>query len=368
MRILIDIGHPVSFHLLKNVAKILKSKNHDILFTVLDKDVAATLIIKSGFKFKVLGKHRRSILSKINGLLQYEKKLFEIFKKFHPDLILSNGSIPASHIAFLFGIPHITFEETGNFEQIVLYKYFVSAILTPACLEQRLGKKQIPCNTYPALAYLHPKYFCPNPKVLNEVGIKEQEKFVLLRFVSWSATHDVGHKGITLDNKRRIIEEFSKYAKVFISSETKLPIDLERFSLNIFPEKLHDLIHYATLTYGESSAVASESAVLGTPAIYLDSDGRCFTRDQETKYGAVYNFTESFDDQIRSIEKGIMLLQNENLKEEWRTKRSKILADCIDLTAFMVWFVEEYPQSFKIMKSSPDYQYNFRGNDEIKYF
>jgi hypothetical protein len=31
-----------------------------------------------------------------------------------------------------------------------------------------------------------------------------------------------------------------------------------------------------------------------------------------------------------------------------------MLSDKIDVTAFMVWFVENYPESVKIMKENPD--------------
>ena len=37
-----------------------------------------------------------------------------------------------------------------------------------------------------------------------------------------------------------------------------------------------------------------------------------------------------------------------------------MLADKIDVTAFLVWFVENYPQSFQIMKENPDYQLRFK--------
>ena len=35
-----------------------------------------------------------------------------------------------------------------------------------------------------------------------------------------------------------------------------------------------------------------------------------------------------------------------------------MLADKIDVTAFLAWFVENYPGSAKIMKENPDYQQN----------
>ena len=36
-----------------------------------------------------------------------------------------------------------------------------------------------------------------------------------------------------------------------------------------------------------------------------------------------------------------------------------MLNEKIDGTAFLVWFVENYPESEKIMRSNPDYQNNF---------
>ena len=48
------------------------------------------------------------------------------------------------------------------------------------------------------------------------------------------------------------------------------------------------------------------------------------------------------------------------LKREWTRKRGKLLKDKIDVTAFMVWFIENYPQSFEIMKENPEYQEKFK--------
>ena len=47
-------------------------------------------------------------------------------------------------------------------------------------------------------------------------------------------------------------------------------------------------------------------------------------------------------------------------KEVWEKRRKKMLADKIDVTAFMVWLIENYPESVKIMKKNPDYQLRFR--------
>jgi len=351
MKVLIDVGHPIGIHILKNLAWILEKKKWQILFTAIGKDVNIPLLQKYGFNFEIAGRHYKNILAKAKGLIERDWELLRIAKNFKPDLFLSNGSVHAAHVAFLLRKPHISFEETGNLDQVLLYKYFVNAIVTPNCINLNLGKRHIKYNGYAELAYLHPSYFNPDPAVLDELGLGKKDTFVLVRFVSWAATHDMGHSGIAIDNKRKAVKEFSKYARVFISSEIGMPSDLEQFRLRISPEKLHHIIYYAAMTYGEGAAVAVESAVLGTPSIYLYTNGTYATRDLESRYGAIFNFTESYQDQLHSIQKGVELLRKPDIKAEWQKKREQILKDKIDVTAFMVWFVENYPHSLKAMKT-----------------
>ena len=49
----------------------------------------------------------------------------------------------------------------------------------------------------------------------------------------------------------------------------------------------------------------------------------------------------------------------QNIKEEWQRRRQKMLSEKIDVTAFMVWFIENYPESVRVMKETPEYQYRF---------
>jgi hypothetical protein len=60
------------------------------------------------------------------------------------------------------------------------------------------------------------------------------------------------------------------------------------------------------------------------------------------------------------LEKTDQLLNKVNIKEEWEMKRKKMLNDKIDMTAFLVWFVENYPESSATIKENPDYQNKFK--------
>ncbi|MFX0135575.1 MAG: DUF354 domain-containing protein [Candidatus Hodarchaeota archaeon] len=333
---MIDVGHPAHVHLFKHITWSLQKKKNIVLFTARDKENAIDLLRAYNFWFVKTGPHYNSILKKIYGMLKYNLSLLKIAWKFKPDILLSAGSICAAHVSFLLNKPHISMEDTGNMEQIRLYKPFTKAILTPKSFPKDLGKKQIRYNGYHELAYLHPDYFKPNPDVLRELGIKKGEKFFILRFVAWKATHDIGHKGLSIESKRQLIEFLGKFGKVFISSEKKLPQRLVKYKLKISPEKIHDILYYATIYVGEGATMASECAILGTPAIYVNDIHLGYTDEEQDKYGLIF---QSIDE--KQIKRRIIkLLNTKNLKKEWQNKREKLLKDNIDVTKWMLDFVE----------------------------
>jgi uncharacterized protein len=360
MRMLIDIGHPAHVHLFKNIVQEFVKKGNEVLFTTREKEFEIGLLKSYRFNFISFGKHYQSIFGKLIGLIKFDFLLLIVSIRFKPDIFLSHGSPYASHVAFFTGKPHISFEDTFNFEQIKLYRPFIKVILTADYPHPSVGKNEIRYSGYHELSYLHPNVFKPSFKALNSLKLKANEKFVILRFVSWSSTHDLGHKGFSSSNKLKVVNEFSKYAKVFISSEKHLPQELEKYRIPIAPEQIHDAIAFSSLMFGESATMVSEAAVLGVPGIYIDNTGRYYTKEQQEKYGLVFNFTESAEGQINAIKKGVEILSGNEIRENWQLRRSKLLADKIDVTAFSVWFIENYPQSIKVMKENPEYQKNFR--------
>ena len=92
-------------------------------------------------------------------------------------------------------------------------------------------------------------------------------RFVIMRFVSWGASHDIGHKGLSIEMKRKAVKEILNYAKVFITSEKELPLDLKPYQIKMPLEKIHHILYYSALYFGDGGTMASECAVLGTPAI-----------------------------------------------------------------------------------------------------
>ncbi|HRR53411.1 MAG TPA: DUF354 domain-containing protein, partial [Bacteroidales bacterium] len=204
--------------------------------------------------------------------------------------------------------------------------------------------------------YLHPNVFTPNENVLKELGVEKNEKYALIRFVAWNATHDIGHRGFSKETKIKLVTELSKYIKVFISSEGDLPEELKGFQIKIKPENMHNALYYAQLLVGESATMASECAMVGTPAIYINNS-HFGSLDSQAEYGLVHLFSEDELAQEHAIQKAIEIVSKPDIKNEYRERAQKMLENKIDVTSFMIWFVENYPESVKEVKS-PEFSFD----------
>jgi predicted glycosyltransferase len=261
----------------------------------------------------------------------------------------------AAHAAWLLRKPHIALEDTGNMEQVRLYLPFSKVVLTSTSFHKDLGPKQIRYAGCHELSYLHPNYFQPDKKVLDELRLQPDEKYAIFRFISWNASHDKGQKGISLEMKRKLISLLEKKYRIFITSEASLPKDLEIYRLKTSPEKIHSLLAFASLVITEGATMASECAMLGTPAIYINSIYAGTINDQE-KAGLLFSFKneEGLIDKVNEFISGSLT------PEIFRQRKELFLKDKIDVTAFLVWFVENYPDSADMMRKNPEYQLRFK--------
>lgn len=355
VRILIDIGHPAHVHLFRYMALQLMKNGHDVFFTCRDKEFEIYLLKHYDFQFQNLGRKFYTPFGKIIGLLKFDIQEFIAGLKFKPDIFLSHGSMYAAHAAFLLRKPHISLEDTGNWEQVRLYLPFTRCVLTSDIFPNDYGKKQIRFKSHHEIAYLHPAFYRPDPAFREKLALKPDERYVILRFVAWNATHDKGHSGIKYTDKLELVGRLSKNYKVFISSENQLPPEFEKYQVSFAPHEVHDALYNAEMFIGEGTTMAMEAAVLGTPSVYVNTLQYSNVMDME-KYCLLYNY--GLTDHV--VDRIVDLANQENLKESFRQKAMEMLKAKINLTAFLVWFIENYPGSEKIMKKDPGYQETFR--------
>ena len=340
MRILVQIGHPAHVHFFKNFMWEAQKRGHEIFISAIDKEVTLDLLRKYNFNYDVSEKKRNNFFGNVIQLVKGDLKTYKMQKQHDIDLIIGIPNEFGAHVSKITKAKSIGFTDTEHAKLSNLITFpFIDVICTPSCYKRDIGKKQIRYNGYHELAYLHPNYFTPNPEVLDELGLDKDEPFMILRFVSWNASHDVGQHGI--NNKVEFVRKLEEYCKVLITSEGELDDTLENYRIRTSPEKLHDLLYYASLYVGDGATTATECAILGTPSIYVSSLVGTMGNfiELENNYGLIFNYS----DPDKALDKAVNLIQKPSLKADWKQKRDQLLKDKIDVTAFMVELIENYP-------------------------
>lgn len=344
MRILVAISHPKHVFMFKNLIKTMEAKGHEFELVVVEKEITGYLLEQFEIKFNTIGLNQTTLIRKILALPIFEYRTMKIALKFKPDLFIGQAFPPIAHVSAILNKPFIVCEDTEvarHLHKVVLP--FADAIVTPNCYKDDLGKKHVRFKGFFELAYLHPKNFKPDSSVLADLGINSNDRYVIIRLVSWHAHHDYGHKGMSLEIIKELIEELEKYAKIYISSECSLPGELIKYEIKLSPVKMHSILYYAALYIGESGTMATEAGILGTPSIYISSLASKMGNFDEME--KKYELMHSYSDHLIALNKALELIRNNNSKEDWKLKRHKMLENSIDVNKFLIDIIENINNS-----------------------
>ena len=345
MNILVDIGHPAHVHLFRYAARELAGKGHSVVFAARNKDVALDLLRAYGLDFAVASSARSGAAGLAVEYMEHGWNVMGLALKHRADLLLGT-SVSIGPVSKLTRAKSIVFNEDDAAAVPVFARLaypLADAIVTPACLPDDLGRKHFRYQSYQELAYLHPSRFTPDPAILSTLGVEEREPFFVLRLVAFRAAHDVGQEGLSLSMRRKLVNELCKRGRVFISAEGELPEEFHRFQIRVAPKRIHDVLAYATMLISDSQTMTAEAAVLGTPAVRCNSFvGRlAYLEDLEHRYALTYGFKPAEEEAV--LARVTELLDYPDLRGEWESRRQRMLGEKIDLTAWMVDFVEQYP-------------------------
>ena len=339
MKVMITIQHPAHVHLFRHCIDELESQGNEVRVFARQKDIAINLLNEFDIPHTVVAGAADSLFELAKVQLQYEVALYRHAQRYDPDVMLGMGEPSVAHISRLRGCGGVIFTDTEHATlQNLLAFPFAKRVCTPDCYWDDIGPQQVRYPGYHELAYLHPNRFTPDPSVLTKAGLDESEKFVIIRLNAWQAAHDVGDSG--LRDVQSVIDELeSTGATVVITSEPELSADLSAYTVDVALHEMHDLLYYADALVGESATMAAEAAVLGTPAVFISSSRRGYTDEMEFEYGLVSTF-DGDDRQRRGIERATEILADYE-PDRWQERRSRLLADKIDTTEFMIQQVYE---------------------------
>jgi predicted glycosyltransferase len=345
LRILFDVNHPAHVHLFKNAIWELKAHGHEIAVTARKKEITTTLLQEYNIEHTVLSSVGDSLFGLAAEFIQKDIELFRFARSFNPDIYL--GCNPAiAHVSAILGGTCLIFHDSEPTPvREWLFRPFADMILTPEGFDDDLGDKQVRYPGYHELAYLHPDRFEPDPAKLRARGVDPDERYFVLRFIAWGAHHDAGESGLSLELKRELVSELSDQGTVYITSEDELPEEFEDYRLPVPPHLMHHLISYATMYIGDSQTMATESAVLGTPAIRCNSFAGENDMSNFVELEEEYELLYSTPDEDEALERVRELVAASDLDTQWEYRRERMLAEKTDVTNVIVDTVRQTSNS-----------------------
>ncbi len=337
MRVVITIQHPGHVHFFKHVVDELETRGHEVHVFARENEMAVDLLDVYGIDHEVLAPEYGSLPSLAAVQATYELRLLRRARRLDPDVVAAIGGVAASHVASVVGARSVVFYDTEHATLIQRLAYpFADVVCTPDCFTREVAAEHVRYPGYHELAYLHPDRFTPDESVRAEVGAGGNEPLVVARVSSWNSSHDRGEGGF--DDVAEVVRRLEAAgARVVLTSETDLPADLERCRLSLAPERLHDLLYAADLTVGEGATTAAESAVLGTPAVYVNTQSMGYTTELESRYGLLFQF-DGPERHRRGLAKAVSLLDTDDRR--WRRRRETVLEEKCDTTTSAVRQIE----------------------------
>ena len=363
-RFLFFFVHPSKFHVFKNTINHLKSKGHQVDILITSKDVLEELVKKEGWEYTNIfpeGRKFKNISPYISAGVNFFRTIFRLLKyckgkKY--DLFITDDLLV--YVGKLKKVPTIAFtdDDIAIVKQFSIILKFADYILAPVITNLgRFNEKKIAFNGYKELAYLHPNQFTPDLELVRKI-IPEKNYFIL-RLVSLTAYHDVGKSGITKEKAKQLICLLENYGKVYISAERKLDKELEKYRLNIEPHQLKDVLAQAKVYVGDSQTMSSEAAILGVPSFrFNDFVGKIGVMDEKDD---VYKLSKSYKTSefpllLKDLE---ISLIGDSFSLQIKENQKRMLSEKVDLTSFMIWLLENFPDSIKTIEKNPDYQKKF---------
>jgi predicted glycosyltransferase len=335
MRILFDIGHPAHVHLFRNFINYLKENGVEIVVVSRDKEITNLLLDHFRINYFSLSKQSKGLGNMFFELLSRDWNIFKLHWK--SNFIFAFGtSVSIGHLSAFSKVKSFNFNEDDD-DIVPLYAKiaypFSTKIVVPSCLEFRKWKqKRVIHNSYHELAYLHPNNFTPDLSILKKYNL-QPDTYIITRFSSLEAHHDIGIKGISKSLWVKI-EEVIKGIPLISSVENRKTHDID-------PWDMHHVLAFAGMVISDSQTMSAEAAVLGIPSIRINSFARQigYLKELEFKYELTKSFLPEEEEEILAY---ISLLINNGFEKQlFKKNRELMLSEKVDLNKWMIDYYKE---------------------------
>lgn len=352
MKIWVDIYHVPQFNYYLPLMRKLVERGEKVYLTVLERgrlmkivqtDLQKLGLLGNGIEVYGIGKHMMTKLSVIWDANIVRLLKLGLWRKKHSVQVCFTNGFHATVWSRLFGNKSYTFGDDPDTFDYYPKLWFADKV--HFCLVDksyiRNGMRQLPervevIRCLKEWAYLNPRTFEPNEKVLEAYGVKPKE-YIFLREVTVGTINYTGQEsGAILGIKDMI----PKGMKVLFSLEEKkrrneYPEDWILLQEPI--EDIHSLIYYSAGLVSSGDSMAREAALLGIPSYYLGIRYSMPANAAASKVAGLQNReTQPFEEWVKRL-----TVSGKQLEADQNTMREHIDKEFIDINQYMLNLIEQ---------------------------
>lgn len=294
MTILFDLVHPCYYLFFRRTIMELRAQGHRVLIASREKDVLLPLLDADGLEHRMLSRQKgKGVLAlACEGAVRLWR-LWRMARRHRPDLAIGFGGTFAGLLSLLTGTKSLVFYDTDHAElENRVAAFGASHVCVPVWFKGYVpAHKTHRYHALKEMAWLHPARFNPDRALAEAAGLHPEKPTVLLRLISWQASHDRGQGGWPDALLEELAVRLTADYHLVISSERELPSALARRRYAGKPEQMHHLMAFCAGYLGESPTMAAECAVLGVPALHASPLQVAYVTYAEQQGAAVRAFS-----------------------------------------------------------------------------
>lgn len=331
-RYLIFANTPAHVHLYKHLVEALRSEGHDVLVLGRAYDCTESLLSYYDLPYEIYGGQAPSIGSLLTNVPRQFGGILRHVRAYDPDVIFGRGSYAAFAGTVSRTKTVLVLDSTPYNVGPVVSSKFAHRVLTPDSYGRSLGENHDRFQGFKECAYLHPDVYTPDPSVRDDLGVGETEPYALVRFNAYDSIHDVGLGAGPTTDRVTLLDRLADHATVFVSDESD-SLDLSELDArpyDLHPARIHDALAEAHLVVTDTGTIATEGALLGTPAIrFVDADEPAMGEFEELESNDLLIQHTSLEDVLADARS---ILETADSQQRWQRRKDEYLSTKPNLT------------------------------------
>ena len=345
-RIIFDLNHPADFHFFKHLMNHMEQKGYSIKVFARDKECLHMLLDNAGISYISRGRGKHTLAGKYFYAIWILLVLTVALIRFRPTVAISLSSPYLAVLSHLLGITCVTYDDTDINPRLLPLIRQSTYLISPVTYPYKFHKRHFLLPAMKELAYLHP----------NKFQNKKEKSGVFLRVTRTDSIHHSSASKLDLGAVDIYMDKLSQTQTIYLSAEMDFGLGRNPSIKLADPLDIHKQLASCRVFWGNSATMAAEAAVLGVPAIIVSAEEFAYLKELES-YGLLFYYHP--ENILDSFNKLASILNGDPPESHFMKSRDSLVREKMDMTDFLIWFLENLPQSAEILGKDPEYTQRF---------